>query len=125
MISVGEGAFSYCQSLCSVELSENIVSIGKQAFSNCESLTSIVIPDGVISIGRLAFNNCISLSSITIPDSVSSIESGAFSVINQNWEFSNIPSLTITVTRDSYAVQYCKDNNIPYVYSDANDWLNN
>lgn len=33
--------------------------------------------------------------------------------------------LTLTVPRNSYAAEYAKTNDIPYNYSDANDWLNN
>ena len=57
---------------------ESVASIGDHAFSDCESLSSIVIPNGVTSIGDWAFSDCESLSSIVIPNSVKSIGGMAF-----------------------------------------------
>ena len=85
-------------------------------FSGCNSLISITIPDSVTSIGDEAFSDCTSLTSITIPDSVTSIGDRAFY---------GCYSLTVTVGRDSYAAQYCKDNGLKYQYPDSTDWLNN
>ena len=76
--SIGEGAFYYCTSLTSITISEGVISIGYYAFTDCRSLTSITIPEGVKSIGYYAFNGCSSLTSITIPNSVTSIGPWAF-----------------------------------------------
>ena len=61
----------------------SVTSIGDYAFSNCESLTSITIPDSVTTIGGYAFYYCTSLTSITIPDSVTSIGKEAFLVCSR------------------------------------------
>ena len=50
-----------------------MTTIGEYAFSYCESLTSVVIPDSVTTIGKRAFANCTNLTSIEIPDSVTEI----------------------------------------------------
>ncbi len=76
--SIGDWAFSYCDSLTSVTIGNGVTSIGDYAFYGCDSLTSITIPDSVTSIGGSAFWDCDSLKSITIPDSVTSIGGGAF-----------------------------------------------
>ena len=55
-----------------------LTSIGTYAFSNCDSLTSVIISNSVTSIGDSAFRSCSSLTSVTIPDSVTSIGSSAF-----------------------------------------------
>jgi len=44
------------------------ISIGNGAFSYCESLARVTIPNSVTSIGDWAFEGCSSLASITIPD---------------------------------------------------------
>ena len=88
--SIGDKAFSWCESLQSVTIPDSVTSIGDRAFyhcdflqsvtafSGCESLQSVTIPDSVTSIGRSAFSGCESLQSVTIPDSVTSIGDWAF-----------------------------------------------
>ena len=66
----------------------------------------VTIPDGVTSIGDSAFEGCSNLTSITIPDGVTSIWYSAF------WGCEN---LTIHAPAGSYAEQYAKENNIPFV----------
>ena len=137
--SIGDSAFDSCVSLTSVTIPDSVTSIGNIAFSFCTSLTSITIPDSVTSIGDWAFSSCTSLTSITIPDSVTFIGDSAFdfcesltsvsipdsvTFIGDN-AFSGCPNLTLTVPRNSYALEYAKTYNIPYTYPDANDWLNN
>ncbi len=90
--------------------------IGSSAFFDCSSLDYIFIPNSVTSIGDEAFYRCSSLSSISIPDSVIDIGDSVFMVC---------PNLTLTVSRDSYAAQYCKENGLNYTYPDSLDWLNN
>ena len=76
--SIGDSAFSGCNSLTSISIPASVTSIGFSAFRGCSSLASISIPDSVTSIGEEAFNGCKSLASITIPDSVTSIGEHAF-----------------------------------------------
>ena len=76
--SIGEGAFSGCESLTAIKIPDSVTSIRKDAFAGCTSLIAITIPDSVTSIGALAFDGCTSLTSITIPDSVTSIGEAAF-----------------------------------------------
>ena len=95
---------------------QGIKIIGDGAFGLCSSLTAVAIPDSVTSIGDWAFDGCSGLTAVTIPDNVTSIGDEAFVGCN---------SLTsVIVGRDSYAKQYCIDHDLPYVYADANDWLN-
>mgnify|MGYP003255933478 FL=1 len=114
--AIGDGAFYGCRSLTSVTIPDSVTSIGDSAFSCCSSLTSVTIPDSVTTIGDDALFLCSSLTSVIIPDSVTSIGVRAFSLCS---------NLTLTVSSNSYALEYAKTNNIPYTYPDANDWLNN
>ena len=62
----------------SYTIPNSVTSIGDYAFSGCESLSSIVIPDSVTSIGGHAFSGCESLSSIVIPVSVIKMDGNPF-----------------------------------------------
>ena len=137
--SIGDSAFSYCDSLTSVNIPDSVTSIGDEAFYSCSSLTSVNIPDSVTSIGDRAFSYCDSLTSVSIPDSVTAIGNRAFYYCDSltsvsipdsvtsigDYAFGDCSNLTLTVPRNSYALEYAKTNNIPYTYPDANDWLNN
>lgn len=126
---IPESAFAGCDSLTSVMIPEGVTSIGECAFVNCRSLTSVTIPEGVTSIGDNAFYGCNGLTSVTIPDSVTSIGNWAFSdcsslksVMIPNGvtkiyqeSFSDCPNLTIHAPAGSYAEQYAKENNVPFV----------
>ena len=86
-----------------------VTHIGDQAFRKCYSLVTVVIPDSVTSIGENAFSGCGNLTSIAIPDSVTRIGETAFN---------NCSKLNATVSRDSYALEYCMANGVNYVISD-------
>ena len=77
--SIGDGAFTDCKSIKSVEICNSVTSIGLGAFSGCSGLTEVTIPNSVTSIDAYAFSGCSSLTSVTIPNSVTSIEGAAFS----------------------------------------------
>lgn len=71
---IGNGAFSNCGSLKSIDLPDGLKVIGCSAFTWCESLESITIPGTVTHIKEDAFNNCTKLKSVYLPDSITEIE---------------------------------------------------
>jgi hypothetical protein len=97
---IGDGAFSNCLNLSSIDIPDGVTYIGEDAFSNCARLTTlilpdslttirdhsfsgsglveIVIPDSVTRIPDSAFFSCMELRSITIPEGVATIGSEAF-----------------------------------------------
>lgn len=108
--SIGEFSFAKCDPV-EIILPEGLVSIGKRAFVECENLEKINLPESLTSIGEKAFLDCNSLDSIFLPKSMTSIGEEAFS---------DCDSLTITVQRDSYAAEYCKENDLKYTFTDTN-----
>lgn len=78
VVSVGERAFSFCESLKTITIPDSVVSIGNRAFNGCHALSSITLPGSLTSIGNLAFSYCYSLANIIIPDSVTSIGDDVF-----------------------------------------------
>lgn len=76
--SIEDRAFSYCSSLTSITIPNNVIRIGNSAFYSCDNLTSVTIGNSVTTIGDYAFRYCNSLTSITIPDSVTNIGDEAF-----------------------------------------------
>ena len=118
--SIGESAFSGCDSLTSIVISNSVTSIGESAFSGCDSLTSIVIPNSVKSISKYAFASCDSLTSIVIPDSVTSIGSYAFSYCY------SLTSVTIgngLTSIGNYAFSDCDSLTSVYI-ADIEAWCN-
>ena len=76
------------------------------AFFDNKTVENVTISDGIVSIGSWAFEKCEKLKTVTIPESVTNIERGAFS---------GCLNLTIHAPAGSYAEQYAKENNIPFV----------
>ena len=109
VLEIGAQAFSSCSGLTGITIPDSVIGIGSFAFSSCSALINITIPDSVIIIGARAFDSCSSLTSITIPDSVTRIGETAFN---------NCSKLNATVSRDSYALEYCMANGVNYVISD-------
>ncbi len=65
--SIGNLAFSRCQSLTDITIPEGVTSIGEEAFYECRSLPGINLPSGLTNIGRYAFSYCYGLTDIDIP----------------------------------------------------------
>jgi hypothetical protein len=76
--SIGNYAFSYCSNLTSIIIGDGVTNIGERVFYNCYKLTSIIIGNGVTSIGERAFYNCYKLTSIIIASGVTRIGDSAF-----------------------------------------------
>lgn len=75
---IGESAFSGCISLKSFEIPSSVVNIGDSAFSSCISLKNIEIPSSVVSIGNFAFRGCSALSEVLFNEGLKTIGESAF-----------------------------------------------
>ena len=111
--SIGDLAFRGCVSLTIVSLPKKIKAISKELFYHCYSLTEITLPNCVISMGNFAFCGCKKLEKIILPDSLAKINKEHYS--SNRFAFEGCENLTIHAPAGSYAEQYAKENNIPFV----------
>ncbi|MDY6072881.1 MAG: leucine-rich repeat domain-containing protein [Eubacteriales bacterium] len=113
---IDNSAFYLCENLTEINIPDGVQSIGDRAFIFCDKLTEVNVPDGTQAIGYRAFYACKNLTKINIPVSVKYIGEEAFDMCFM---------LTATVEKDSFAEEYCKENNVKYIYEDSWDWLKN
>lgn len=72
-----EGAFAFCSSLSSLDLSK-VQSVGNYVFQYCSGIYQIELGTQMKTIGNGAFQYCSNLRNIYIPENVNSIGDGAF-----------------------------------------------
>ena len=106
MTSVGAAAFSECTKLKDIVFPNQISCIEAGVFYECENLNHFCVPTKASVIKVNAFRGCKSLEKVIIPSQVTEIDSLAFK---------DCPNLTIHAPAGSYAEQYAKENNIPFV----------
>ncbi len=104
------GAFSSCSRLQRVSVQNGVTSISDGLFTGCSALRDVSLPSTLVSIGERAFEGCESLTELAIPASVTSIGEKAFE---------DCPNLTLYVAQGSYAEEYCRANDLRYVFSGA------
>ena len=122
----GEGVFLRCKKLANnkgmvifrgvlhdyvgeeekIVIPNEVYCIGPEAFVKNATIKTVTIPDNVKTIKSFAFESCGNLADVYISKSVESIE---------NCVFKNCPNITIHALAGSYAEQYAKENNIPFV----------
>jgi hypothetical protein len=95
--SIGDHAFSNCDSLTTITIPDSVTSIDYEAFYDCSKLTTVNFGANskLTSIGEEAFYACSGLTSITIPASVTSISKNAFSNCYKLIEIYNLSSLNV------------------------------
>lgn len=64
--SIGNGAFSGCNSLNNVKLENGVEQLNGLVFSNCENLKNITIPDSLTNLSYTDFNGCINLEKFDV-----------------------------------------------------------
>ena len=77
--AISDDAFSDCNILTSVTLSNALTSIGRRAFQHCTGLSAVTIPNSVVVISDNAFAMCRALNLVILSSSLESIGRGAFS----------------------------------------------
>ena len=71
-------AFYLCDNLKSINLSNNLKTIGAYVFAGCTKLVSLEFPKGLSTIGEHAFETCTNLETIKFPNTVNAIGGTAF-----------------------------------------------
>ena len=86
---IDDYAFSGCENLTTINLSDSIRYIGEGAFYGCKNLTTINLSDSIRYIGKSVFSGCQNLTTINLSDSIRYIGDGAFygcsSLKNIHW----------------------------------------
>ena len=126
---IGFSAFGVCWYLQEVVLNEGLLYIGEDAFNMCFSLKTVVIPRSVKGIFIGAFHLCKNLKHIYILSETTMIDvkqaqtlapccidrRRRYSGMSIDSAFDGCPYLTIHAPAGSYAEQYAKEHNIPFV----------
>ena len=90
---IADAAFSSCNELTSIVISDNVKTIGNNAFENCSGLTNVSIPDSVMSIGSNAFSGCSNLIKIeTDVENPNYFSQDGILYSRKNTEFVHIPA---------------------------------
>ena len=89
---IADGAFEGCDTLHSVELTENIKRVGENTFKNCRTLSRISMSTAVKTIDINAFSGCDSLSEIYYAGSAAQaqkikISSGNSKLTSAKWYY--------------------------------------
>ena len=129
VITIGDSAFSGCESLTSITIPNGVTSIENSAFSGCESLTSIIIPDSVTSIESMAFEGCDSLSQMPVQEV--EIDNLRFRLLMHNqramligFSSDNIKLINIPAKIDFNGVEYCVITIVKFAFSNCKSLTN-
>ena len=128
--TIGAAAFWGCASLETVEIPNTVTEMGSHMFTHCAELKEVRLPNALTSaIGDHFFSECGKLEKLRIPKGVPELGLCAFSGCDglrdlymgketkpSPWCWlDRLPNLTIHAPVGSYAEQYAKENNIPFV----------
>lgn len=105
-LRVNQGAFSNCQALTNIELS-NVYEIGASAFQYCSNLRTLDIRGSMSYVSTNAFYNCVSLTSVSL--NVWRIYANAFSGCT------SLTNVTLTAIDMIYAGVFAFCNNLKTV----------
>ena len=112
-----------------VAIPESFRFLANWSFADCARLQRVTIAEGLRSIGDLAFKDCASLQQVTLPESLTALGASVFSgcqMLKQLFIPSGVTKIggvdvatTIYAPAGSYAIEYAKENDVPYMESEA------
>lgn len=124
-VKIGATAFIGCNKLAD---EEGFIIVNSTLYHYVGKRKKVIIPQGVTTIGDWALGES-NITEVTIPKSVKTIEDNAFIYCNKltrihipenvttigKCAFEECEKLTVHAPAGSYAEQYAKENNIPFV----------
>ena len=78
VITIETYAFSGCNSIENIIISEGVLDIKYGAFTSCKNLKSVHLPNSLITIGQNLFTGCSNMTSIVIPKNLKSLDASIF-----------------------------------------------
>ena len=97
--NIAENAFNGCGEMISeINLPNSVKSIGNAAFTHCDSLIDLILPEGVEEIGNSTFYYCESLKNIYLPASLKQIGDCVFEGCY------NLENISINADNEHYKV---------------------
>ncbi|MBE6741500.1 MAG: hypothetical protein E7570_04265 [Ruminococcaceae bacterium] len=121
-INIGSKAFSACNYLTTVNLSDSDVYLYDYAFSSCGSLKTVLLSDTITSIPTSAFMNS-GIESITLPSSLKNIGDSAFSGCYRLKNI-NIPATVVKINELAFSGCTALEN-VNFANSEASITLGN
>lgn len=118
---IGNGAFSYCNSLTTINLPNTIEYMGEYVFNGCSSLQSLTLPSSLTTIENYSFQSCSNLQSLILGDDVEYINGYAFSFCDSLSDI-NIP-LSMEGMYGSAFYSSQEERNV-YYDGTIDDWFN-
>lgn len=71
-------AFSYCENLKTVTISDSVTGIGQHVFLECKRLEEVKLPQGLDCLHKGIFSKCEALSHLVLPENLKIIGDSAF-----------------------------------------------
>ncbi len=84
--AIGEGAFSSCQNLTSLNIPGNVDRIGNYAFSGCIGLKTIIVGEGTRYIDSHCFYNCGNVETMSLPSTIIGVGDDALTGVPMEFE---------------------------------------
>lgn len=117
---ISSNAFSFCFSLSSIKLPNDIIKIESSAFYHCRNLQQLKLPDTVSNIEREAFRGCTNLQTIYLPQALTELSNR--SIFEQCTSLTNLYVNCDVIT--SIAQDMFSDMNIQNIYFKKVDYWN-
>ena len=96
--TIKEGAFSECDLITSLTITNSVTSIGEYAFEGCTGLKNLTIGEGITELDSDWFENCASIETLRLGNNISGLTSDTFSDFN-------LHSIFVSSSNPFYSVQ--------------------